>query len=319
MSTLAFVIVSIILAIILDWWFVRWLARRRSAGRSAENSLLPSSMPMMGAPPDSPEGSSTGQPAPETALSAAQPRPAAHPSRLRPVNILRQHAALSGALALIIAFGAQSVLTSNQTLLAATGYLIAAVMFVAALRPYIPENFVYEAPSEASPALPSRPLRLGMPAMPRLTAPNFWRHWRHYTVADLLTGARPDIPPEAAPAGPAPAESAATPIGAVEPAPHSPAAAPPASPSAQMSLWSGGAEPFVEPQAVVVTSQGHVIVVDTGSRTIYRFTAGGELLGRWALPELPALHANSLAVSPDGGTLYVADRANRRVQVISLT
>ncbi len=235
------------------------------------------------------------------------------------ITIVQQHAVFSAAVALVIAFVAQTALTANQPALASTGYLAAALIFVFALSPFVPENFTSEALPE-EPLVPAqRQPQIKTPARPTTPTPSFVRYWRYYTVANLLTGTQPDIPAESAAPESVATVSVPSPIDVAGGPVFLSTATESTVRRAQVSVWISGAKTFIEPQAVVVTPQGHVLVIDTGQRMVYRFTPNGELLGQWTVPELPPLHLHSLAVSPDGNRLYIADTANHRVQVITLT
>ncbi len=183
----------------------------------------------------------------------------------------------------------------------------------------------------------------------------FWSNWRQYTLADLLQGKSPipSAPTAEASAAPSTPESTTPPVSApvadvgqrevvnlpasvaapvmdagqianlpppvVDAGQRQAAALPPVQvrqvvnlPS--LSYWTG----FAEPAAIATTAQGHVLVVDAGQKIIFRFNADGQPLGQWPVAELPSSPNYNLAASPDGKTLYIADPANRRVQVISL-
>jgi len=230
---------------------------------------------------------------------------------------MRRQPLLAGLVALGIAGISQSMLQANHTTPAAFGYALAAAVFVIALRGSMPVNFITQTPLVPEPGPTAQ---TGQADGSAGSPPGFWTHWRYYTVSDLFTGKQPDIPVEAVTPQPSTSkpevqtETSAAPIRTVAAPPL------PREPSVEEAVpaltteWTG----FVKPQAVLTTSRGHVIVVDVGQNVVFRFDAHGKPMGQWPVADLPKLSHVNLAVSPDGTTLYIADAANRRVQVIRL-
>jgi DNA-binding beta-propeller fold protein YncE len=80
------------------------------------------------------------------------------------------------------------------------------------------------------------------------------------------------------------------------------------------------AGPFNHPTELIAHPNGDLYVTD-GYRNarVHRFTAGGELITSWGAPgkEPGQFHLpHSIAIGPEG-KLYVADRANRRIQIFT--
>lgn len=66
--------------------------------------------------------------------------------------------------------------------------------------------------------------------------------------------------------------------------------------------WQGGDERFVRPSAVAWDEKGYVLVLDSGTGWIRRFTDDGRFLGEFG--------------GPEAGQIYVLDSGNNRVQVL---
>jgi hypothetical protein len=309
-ETTGWVIFAIIGAAILSAVWVQWRARWREVSVST-------------------------MPAEQTPLSLSRP-----PTDIwRMLSTILQRRPLVIALAALgLAAVAQYVLVQGQSSLALVGYGVAAVLFAVSLREDVPKDFVESAPiappaAEAAPRAGGPAAHSPAPALPQ-AAPSFFRHWRYYTVADLLKGRAPDLPaPPAAPeplAVPEPLEALTLPavdLPAIEPAPPAPALAPALSMSApaassilpaDVATWTGNSTPFVKPQSLLVTPQGHVIVLDKGQNLIYQLDPAGNVCGRWEVASMPAMRTNTMAVSPDGNTLYIADPQKRCIHVIRM-
>lgn len=73
------------------------------------------------------------------------------------------------------------------------------------------------------------------------------------------------------------------------------------------------------PRGVAVDAEGNLVVADTGNKRILRYSpfgdfidqigGGGVILGRFEEP-------TDVAVHPEGGSIYVADNWNRRIQIL---
>jgi tripartite motif-containing protein 71 len=61
------------------------------------------------------------------------------------------------------------------------------------------------------------------------------------------------------------------------------------------------------PQALAIDRSGTIVVADTGNGRVARFGADGGYLGSFLVDDTP----RGIAVTPDGGKIYVADTANR--------
>lgn len=279
--------------------------------------------------------------------------PSGHvPSRI--LQIVRRQPLLSGFLALILAGISQYMLSTDKTTIAALGYMVAAAIFVVALRRLVPERFEPDSSTPASsepfsltkfmsafrrPA--STPVNLTPASPPKLAAtvkdspasePSFWIHWRYYTIADLLAGRKPNIPstvslPSDAPTLTPPAElpslpvtisltpvESSAPVETLE-SPGLTRSRRSVAPQAGAYTWTN----FVKPQAVFTSSQGDVFVLDTGQNILFRHDGQGSLTGQWAVPKLPSPKGYNFALAPDGKTFYVADPIHHCVHVIVLT
>jgi len=83
-----------------------------------------------------------------------------------------------------------------------------------------------------------------------------------------------------------------------------------------------GGPPFNEPTGVAVSASNEIYVSDGyGNASIHRFSEQGEFLGSWGGPGRgPGQFLTPHGVFVDGGgTVYVADRENNRVQLFSST
>lgn len=202
-----------------------------------------------------------------------------------------------GLVALGLGGGAQYLLTHGQQQLGGIVYLVAALLFVRAVRPLMPELFPQEGGALGSSTVPTKVAgvtsRATLSVAERLAV--LREHWREFTVSDLISGS---IPPSLS-ASTVKTEGAA--------------AAP-----ALEARWAGASTALVEPQAILVSSQGLVFVVDRGN-SVFCFDPEGNLLRHWSVPDLPQPMGLNLAVSPDGRRLYAIDAANRSVKVIALT
>ncbi len=78
------------------------------------------------------------------------------------------------------------------------------------------------------------------------------------------------------------------------------------------TAWSGGQEPFEEPLALGVDSQGRLLVLDSLPGWIYRFDAEGTPLDRVAGPSSQTFHPRGLTVLEDD-TLVVTDTGGARL------
>lgn len=85
-------------------------------------------------------------------------------------------------------------------------------------------------------------------------------------------------------------------------------------------LVERAAGPFNHPTEMIAHPNGDIYVTD-GYRNarVHRFTAGGDLVKSWGEPgSAPGqFHLPHSVVTDPSGTLYVADRANRRIQLFS--
>jgi hypothetical protein len=256
---------------------------------------------------------------------------------------------VAGLIALGLAIVSQHVLQSRQPTAGLIGYLIALFIGLPALRHRMPEGFGPDAATMATSqpfTLPKFNLQFLRPDLKQRDAivtlspatapaakdapprsPGFFTHWRYYTLADILAGRQPNIPIVSAPpsslpdAIPTPLDSPApttvmTPVGSAEPA-ISPtrATSQVMTPEAAVQKWTD----FVKPQAVFISPEGHVLVLDTGQNILFRYDPQGNLTGQWSVPKLPSPNRSSYALTPDGKTLYVADPAHHCVHVIALT
>ncbi len=82
-----------------------------------------------------------------------------------------------------------------------------------------------------------------------------------------------------------------------------------------VASWQGGDERFVRPSAVAWDEKGYVLVLDSDTGWIRRFTDDGRFLGEFGGPEAGFLCPCWLAVS-EAGQIYVLDSGNNRVQVL---
>jgi hypothetical protein len=241
-------------------------------------------------------------------------------------ELLRRQPLLIALLALGLAGVAQYALLQEQTRLALIGYGVAGVLFAAALYSDVPQDYVERA-VPAAPAAPPAEVVLRPQPAPAQNGPalSFRTHWRYYTIADLLKGRTPILPPSAVTVmetavAPAVVTAAAPRLPAIEPAPPGPALRP-ASPglsAAQVAIWTGDSTPFVKPHSLLVTQQGHLIVLDQGQNVIYQLDPSGSVRARWSVPSLPEMHTHAMALSPDGRILYIADPQQGCIHVINL-
>jgi len=204
----------------------------------------------------------------------------------------------TGLAALGIGLGAQYALARDLPLWGAMGYLVALLLFITAMRPFLALDVQDEAMMHVDAGPPDvLPLPAGQTLTLRERIGLFRTHWRLFALADVLAGfRRPDLP-------------------ALPPAESPSLVAPPLKPAA-LTTWRAN-EAF-RPQALIVTPGGELLALDVEQSVVYRFNTLGRLLERWSVPELPPLNSFSLAVSPAGDTLYIADAANRCVRVLGL-
>jgi len=268
------------------------------------------------------EPAAEGQPLDDRPIKApaARPRRLARPARRRSMGV--------GLAALGIGLCAQYALTHEATLFGGIGYFIAVTLFVIAMRPFLvrdleplashPAGAEIEPPSIESRPLDMPPILPGQEWVLGERVALFKRRWQLFTLADVLAGFRlPEavLMPEARPLLEVSSPSTEPVEREAIVADTRPPAVTPLK-RALVTAWTGDAS--FTPQAIIATPQGDLLALDVTQDIIHRFNSRGELLERWLVPGLPQPQALNLAVSPDGNTLYVADAANRRVQVISL-
>jgi hypothetical protein len=373
MDTTITVILVIVAAIVLDWLFVSGRSRRRAAQKAeqgpAENTaptpietspVSSASMPLASAMETQDDSPLAVAPALATPMLAAPAMSLTRPGTVMAI----------GSLA--IAVTSQVLLLNNQPLFGGIGYIISAVLFIRAVRSQMPERMEPEPETEVvvtstpSPVLNNRPawLNISLPKLPAVSKPaspppldnapaSFWRHWRYYTLSNLIKGTEPNIPRPPAP--PPVEEVAPSPINEVvvaaptvyEPAANelvsaTPVAPPPALPTTQPvvappatpvvpSTPSTAPTPSPAPtQPVVMPSRpasrlmlisplNEVLVLDAGKQTLIHFDPNGALLKQLSAVNIPpAATANDVTFSPDGNTMYVFNPADASLQVFHL-
>ncbi len=228
----------------------------------------------------------------------------------------RESELLPAIMAIALAVVAQLALQDGIILLGVIGYVVAVWLFLLSVRGRAEgwqAAVKTTAPDAESPAIPNGGLPAGGSRLAYLR-----RHWRLLTLAEIfqgdipparLQGQEPSAPPEAQPD--AKAEAAAIQATTEEDAP--------ATHKARLEKWAAADSPAASPRAVKVTAQGDVLVLDVGLEQVQRFDTTGKLLATYPLAGLAGLEIVDLAVSPDGGTLYVVDAASKRLQVITLS
>jgi hypothetical protein len=222
-------------------------------------------------------------------------------------SFLRRQPVLLGLVAIALAGLSQYVLQQDQPVFAAIGYGFAALLFVSALRPWIPVTILVDPASlTARPAAKSTPSQSGS-AQPRSA---FLQTWRYYTLDNLLKGTPPVIPASAA--GEPPHDVAS---GLTNPVPAATtveifAAAQPAA----VRIWTG----FDRPQSLCVTARGNVFVLDGARQCVYCLNPLGQIILSWSLPGIPDLQSCHVAVSPDGQQLYLTDPIRGQVYSVTL-
>ena len=198
------------------------------------------------------------------------------------------------------------------------------------------ESGIGSTPQPASPIPSHQPPARQPPIPSSLTKPDFWTHWRYYTINNLIRGTKPDIPGPPAPEIIEPITSQPLPV---EPAPSTPFVIPSTETAAHpvdanyrtAQLPESTPPPFsptqpsapelappAQPRVMIVAPQGEVIVVDITKNLVFRFDPQGNLLKQQPVARLPALTANDLTLSPDGKTLYIFDAEGQSLQVVSL-
>jgi len=201
--------------------------------------------------------------------------------------------AFRGLVAAGIAGGAQYLLAQEALVIGAIGYLLAAALFVGAMRPLMPEPFSHYGTQPGSIAAATTTGVHTLPLAERLAV--LRRHWREFSIADLISGRLP--PALAVREGKRATEAPVT--------PH----------TAGLRTLDVS---FVDPQAVLVSSHGLVLVVD-GDGTVFCFDPAGRLLRRASVADLPRPDGPRMAASPDGRALYVLDSSTRSLKVVTLS
>lgn len=94
-----------------------------------------------------------------------------------------------------------------------------------------------------------------------------------------------------------------------------------------MNVFSAHIQDYTikKPGGVAVSSDGHILVVDSGSSQVLKFTKQGALVARMGVlgsgPGTRGLmelnDPTSIAVHPRNGIILIADRGNRRIQVMN--
>jgi hypothetical protein len=222
-------------------------------------------------------------------------------------SFLRRQPVLLGLMAIALAGLSQYVLQQDQPMFAAIGYGFAVLLFVGALRPWMPVTVLVDPSSlSAGSSTKSTPSQSG-PARPRSA---FLQTWRYYTLDNLLTGRPPVIPNSAAGEPPLDPARALTNSVATATTVEIFAAAQPAA----VRIWRG----FDRPQSLCVTARGNVFVLDGGRQCVYCLNPMGQIIRSWFLPGIPELQSCHVAVSPDGQQLYLTDPARGQVYSVTL-
>jgi len=222
-------------------------------------------------------------------------------------------------MAFALAIAAQFALQDRLTLLGVAGYVVAAWLFVSSVRRQFDTPLAK--PAAEAPELTPGPETTGdgpAQSVPGSSRLGYIRHnWRLLTMAEIFRG---DIPPaRLQPLAPV-AAPLAEPVEDrdVDVGPAGPENAPPSG-AAHLESWQTSDSSESSPTAVKVTSQGDVLVLDTGLGQVQRFDQAGHLLATYTLEGGAGLEVLDLDVSPDGQTLYIVDKSSKRLQVISLT
>jgi hypothetical protein len=192
-------------------------------------------------------------------------------------------------------------------------------------------------------------------SIPTLSKLAFLQTWRYYTLADLLKGRAPTLPspPEVEPplqlqpdplpttepiwvSEPAPvttpeivstsesqtviavdtlpvnqATLSTEAVGEATPAPTNTGSTPKPAP---VAVWSG----FNQPDSILLTAHGQILVMDVAQQIIYRLNPNGQIVQQWSVPPLPEPNGRNLALSPDGHHLYLTDARKGLVYAITL-
>lgn len=335
MSNTVFIVIAVVVAIGLDWWLVRWWKRH--------HQLKP--------------------------VAAAQTEPSGEPSLIKSPrslsNLLSTGSSRTALLALSLGLLAQFWLTSGTSLLGGIIYAIAIFLFVRSVRVLVPSKF-----DQSRLSVPeSKPKTLTQPAtfisfvksiaQPKITpsvqSPGFWRHWRYYTVGNLINGTPPNIPATAlvSPTPPeqtssevqtspipinilgemiieTPVEMSTQPVSSLTITPQ-----PPASVSSPIDASIEVVKqiptlvtpsPTIPPtpigahhsRVMAVAPSGEIVVIDSTKQLLFVFGPQGQLHKKQPFEILPNLTADDITFSPDGTTAYIFDSATQSLKVISL-
>ena len=241
----------------------------------------------------------------------------------------QKHPMLLSLIALSLAGLAQYALRINQPEFAALGYLFAVILFISALRQFVPATMMDETFTPTAEPKTKPPQPKPSPTLPKSA---FLKTWRYYILTSILKGHQPNIPSsatiETAPEAESIAANKSTDIIELG---LSPSSSTPnigialerisINSSAEVSVeklivepaairvWTG----FGRPQGLGVTPNGNVLVLDSARQRVYCLNSLGIVIRVWALPEMPKLQDYSIAFSPDGQKLYLADPAHGQV------
>jgi hypothetical protein len=377
MDTTITVILVIVAAIVLDWLFVSGRSRRRAAQKAEQGppeTIAPAPGDTNPAPPDSMPATPAAASQVEAPL-AADATTLTTPMLAAPAIALTRPATIMAIGSLAIAVTSQVLLLNNQPLFGGIGYMISAVLFVRALRAQMPERMEPEPETEPiitltpTPTPSNRPawLNVSLPKLPLASKPaspppldnappSFWRHWRYYTLSNLIKGTEPNIPRPPAPppvenVAPTPVPAPSSEVAVVpavpkpitsEPVIVTPVAPPPALPTTQPVVAplatpvvpstpssapipsSAPAQPVSLPsrpaaRLMLISPLNEVVVLDAGKQTLIHFDPNGALLKQLSAVNIPpAATANDVTFSPDGNTIYVFNPADASLQVFHL-
>lgn len=264
----------------------------------------------------------------------------------------QQHTLLISLTALILAGLGQYALGVNQPVFAAFGYCLAVVLFVGALHQFAPATAMPQefatvaksktehsqsqlAPPRTGPALVetgSVQPRFGEPTsgLTNRPKPNLQASLgvaSPLSSGDLITATISGPPHVGNPeiirvteSEPLAAldkshiDQTISSIGMIGPATPVPANRGLISSTAVVEIWSG----FTQPDSVLLTESGQILVVDAAQQMIYRLDPSGQVIQQWSVPALPEPNGHNLTLSPDGRRLYITDARNGLVYAITL-
>ncbi len=207
------------------------------------------------------------------------------------------HSMLFSWIALGIAGIAQYALRINQTGFGALGFGMAVILFLRALNQFVPVMQNAELMVDGlQPGSTSPNPKKSIPA-------NLKAWWNQFLTKRRKPNPSLTIKPQTMPLTGALAKATTT-----SDKDHS-------SPlPAQIAIWSG----FTQPDSILLTADGQILIMDASQQTIYHLNQKGEIVRQWSIPTLPEPNGHNMALSPDGGHLYITDARKGLVYVVTL-